>query len=88
MTTVDIQTTGLFNYLRMRSQVKARMRNTRLRASTWMERTVRFVLHTAGFCCLTIGAFSLHFAAGMVIAGLSCFMMSMLNLPADKPPTR
>lgn len=36
-------------------------------------------LMLAGFACLVVAAFILHIVAGLVIAGLSCFILEWLS---------
>lgn len=45
--------------------------------------TVRLLLHIAGFSGLTIAGFSWSFIAGMVVASISCFVMSTLFTSGD-----
>jgi fatty acid desaturase len=62
------------------------------RAQTWMQALSRFVLHVAGFACLTYAGFTWSIMAGLIIAGLSCFAMSTLfttsNTPTESGPPR
>jgi len=44
----------------------------------WLYAVVRVVLHLVGFAALTFAGFQWNTAAGLVVAGLSCFAMSTL----------
>ena len=59
---------------------QARSENTAGRTETqsWAQPMVRLLLHLGGFVCLTLAGFSFNFTLGMVIAGLSCFVLSWL----------
>lgn len=66
---------------------KATATDKAARERTWLQSLVRFVLHVAGFSSLTVAAFSLHFAAGMIVAGLCCFALStLLTKPRNTAP--
>lgn len=56
---------------------KKRVKRTTVSASA-AQLIFRFVMHIAGFGCLTVAGFALHFAAGMITAGFSCFALSWL----------
>lgn len=59
------------------------------RARTWVQSTIRLVLHIAGFGCLTLAGFSWTITAGLIVAGLSFFVMSYLATSSTRtePPT-
>lgn len=66
---------------------KAREGNS---ARTVVQATVRVFLHLAGFACLTYAGFAFNFIAGMVVAGISCFILSTLitvSTPTNSDPT-
>lgn len=92
MATVD-SSVGIteFALWKLSKRVTARARTKETRAVTWVQTTVRLMLHLAGFAGLTIGAFTLHIAAGYVVGGLSCFALSWLmtttedNTKTDSP---
>lgn len=42
---------------------------------------VRLVLHIAGFGALTYGGFTINMTAGLIVGGLSCFVMAKLMAP-------
>ena len=44
-------------------------------------------VHLAGFSCMTIAGFSLHFAIGMIIAALSLFAISWLTTSTSTDTT-
>lgn len=53
-------------------------RKARTRPRTWVQVTIKLLLHVAGFTCLTVAAWSFNFIAGMAVAGISCFVQSWL----------
>lgn len=57
----------------------ANRRERSKRNISWVQNLVRLTLHLAGFSALTIAAFTLTFAAGMVAVGISCFLLSALK---------
>lgn len=80
MTTMDIPARGTFlywlgNVIAKRGEKAMRARTE---ARTWVQTTVRLVLHLAGFSCLTVAGFSVSFVAGMITAGVCCFLLSWL----------
>lgn len=58
-----------------RAKAKAKEGN---RARTLMQTIVRLVLHLAGFSALTWAGFSWNMTAGLIVGGLSCFVLSWL----------
>jgi hypothetical protein len=48
-------------------------------ARTWVQELVKLLMHVGGFACLTIAGFSFSFRAGMIVAGVSCFVFSWLT---------
>jgi hypothetical protein len=61
---------------RLASRSKRKASN---RPRTWMQTTVRLILHVAGFACLTYAGFMWDNIAGMCAAGISCFALSWLT---------
>ena len=55
------------------------------RARTLMQAIVRLVLHLAGFSALTWAGFSWNMTAGLIVAGLSCFVLSWLMADSSTP---
>lgn len=53
--------------------------------SVW-SMLLRLLLHLAGFSCLTVAGFTVSLLAGLVTAGLSCFVLSTLMTRHDNPP--
>lgn len=62
-------------------------KQSRNRTRTRIQSIVRLVLHIAGFACLTIAGFSWDPAVGFVVAGLSCFALSLLSTTGESEPT-
>lgn len=85
MATVD-SSVGILEFALWKVSKRAteRARTKEIRAVTWVQATVRLMLHLAGFTGLTVGAFTLHIAAGYIVGGLSCFALSwLMTTPAD-----
>lgn len=57
---------------------RARTRAASEHAHTLYQAIMRLLLHIAGFGCLTIAGFAFNFIAGMIVMGISCFVMSTL----------
>lgn len=91
MTTMDA-TPSLRDYLVMRlaSKVASKRNKATPVRLTWLQAIVRQVLHIAGFALLTWAGFQWNSIAGLVIAGLSCFVLSTLltsrTATDDTPP--
>lgn len=71
--------------------VKSAEKASTPKARTWVQSLSRFVLHIAGFSCLTIAGFMWDNVAGMIVAGISCFALSTLlttKNPTPPPPQR
>lgn len=64
---------------------KALDRKDSKRARTRRQQFVRVMLHLCGFACLTIAGFTWHPIAGFVVAGLSCFTLSLLTGEQSEP---
>ena len=64
------------------------------RVTTIMQAIIKLMLHIVGFSCLTIAGFYWHVIAGLVVAGISCFILSwLLTTPttagnSNRPPQR
>lgn len=52
---------------------------------TWIQSLVRLTLHIAGFSCFTIAGFSVSLPAGLIVAGVSCLILSYLSTKSDAP---
>lgn len=92
MSTMD-GTPSLLDFIsfRLTKAVKARKDKAATHARTWMQTIVRLTLHVAGFICLTYAAFTFSIAAGMIVAGISCFILSPLltsTTSTQQPPIR
>ncbi len=57
---------------------KAKKARGAIRINTVLNATIRVVLHLAGFGLLTMAGFTLNMLAGLIVAGVSCFVMSTL----------
>lgn len=92
MTTLDNPTISQFLVFKLgkaitnRKEAKAKS-NTY--AGTWVIQLVRLVLHLSGFGCLTYAGFTVNMTAGLIVAGLSFFVLSNLSTskPAQQPQT-
>lgn len=77
------ESTSVLQFLLMkvtkpRSKTKnAALGMTRVRA--WIAMLVRLTLTLAGFGFLTWGMFTWHIIAGLITAGLSCFVLAWLT---------
>lgn len=86
VTTMEVPTIGQFITLRVAKFFASRSKeNQAARAHTWFQSVIRLVMHLAGFGCLTYAGFIWHPAAGFVVAGLSCFMLSWLTTGTASP---
>jgi fatty acid desaturase len=56
-------------------------------ARTWVQATIRLMLHLAGLGCLTLAGFSWNMTAGLVIGGLSFFVLSWLTTTNTSQPS-
>lgn len=73
------ETTPSFIEMALRRGASALANKREKRVTAGIAQAVfRFVMHIAGFSCLTIAGFALHFAIGMTVAALSCFALSFL----------
>lgn len=57
---------------------RASSREASTRTRTLYQAIVRLLFHLSGFACLTVAGFAFSFIAGMVVAGICCFVMSTL----------
>lgn len=55
------------------------------RARTLFQTTIRLVLHLAGLGFLTFAGFTASITVGLIVAGISCFILSWLNTTANRP---
>lgn len=53
-------------------------------ALTVFQSIVRLVMHLGGLCFLTLAGFSVSMTAGLIVAGVSFFILSWLNT-ANRP---
>lgn len=67
----------LANFTRSKA-IKAKNRESSYRVSAFFNSLVRLVLHIAGFGLLTFAGFQWDIIAGLIIAGVSCFIFSTL----------
>lgn len=82
MTTEALPTFSQYLAMKLASKAKNRARRVELastRVPAFIQAIARLVLHLVGFGCLTLAGFTLSMAAGLVIAGISCFVLSWLN---------
>lgn len=83
MTTYDgVPTMATFLSMKLANRI-SRSRSKELRqpmnsVRTWVNAFVRLVAHLAGFSLLTWAGFTWNMTAGLIVAGLSCFMFAWL----------
>lgn len=84
MTTYD-GVPSLTTYLTMmltnrvsRAKAKERTQNTGNHMRTFLQAIVRLTLHLAGFSALTFAGYTWNMTAGLIVGGLSCFVMAWL----------
>lgn len=84
MTTLD-NNPGVLQFLLWKATNAAAQRRDRRRtaatALTGIQAIIRLVLTVAGFSLLTWAGFSWNMTAGLVVAGLSCFILAWLTVP-------
>jgi hypothetical protein len=60
-------------------------------ARTWFQSTVRFLFSIAGLGCLTLAGLTINITVGLVVAGVSFFVLSTLltggKSETPQPPT-
>lgn len=84
MTTLDNPSIAQFLVFRLGKAITKRQEaksNVATRANTWVQSTMRLILHIAGLSSLTYAGFEWHSIAGFVTAGLSFFVLSWLTTP-------
>lgn len=89
MTTFDSSSllTVLASWSRARAlRSQAERAKTSTRARTWVISTIRFMWHVAGFGSLTLAGFTWNITAGLVVAGVSCLLMSWLTAARPSQP--
>lgn len=86
MTTEAMPTVSQFIAMKLASRARKRAiaNEASNRVSALIKGIVRLVLHLAGFACLTFAGFTWNMAAGLVVAGISCFVLSWLNTGEDQ----
>lgn len=78
MTTFDSNPTAMqFLAWKIGERVKAKER-AGTRTHTWVQTLVRFVLQVSALSCLTWAGFTVSMTLGLVVAGLSFFLLSFL----------
>lgn len=48
-------------------------------APTWFQTTIRLMMQLCGFGCLTFAGFTVSITAGLIVAGIACFVLSWLS---------
>lgn len=88
MVALEARDTGptLRDWLAHRLAKSARRKAARVRVSAaggglWLYALSKLVLHLAGFSLLTFAGFSFNMPAGLITAGVSCFVLSWLFRP-------
>lgn len=96
MTTMDSNNPGVLQliswkatrYFASRKEAKAKA-STHTR--TWFQSTVRFLFSIAGLGCLTLAGLTINITVGLVVAGVSFFVLSTLltggKSETPQPPT-
>lgn len=70
---------GPLTYIQMQLAKRISARKERVnRTPILFQVMLRLLLHIAGFSCLTYAGFQWNITAGMIVAGLSCFIFSWL----------
>lgn len=76
MVSIDAPGTVL-EYIAVKIMSVARKRDrSATRTRTWVQTTVKFMMHVAGLGCLTMAGFSWNMIAGLVVAGLSFLILA------------
>jgi hypothetical protein len=57
------------------------------RVRTFVEASIRILLHIVGFSSLTFAGFYWHVIAGLVMIAISCFVMAELLTSTNPPST-
>lgn len=82
MTTMEIPTFRSWLAWKLRNPARPRVIRTQSRVPAllafWYSLS-KLVLHVAGFSLLTWAGFSFNMPAGLITAGLSCFVLSWLQ---------
>jgi hypothetical protein len=73
--------------MRMASNRSKRVARSRATRQSWALNVLRLLLHLAGFSCLTFAGFEFNMLAGLITAGLSCFVFSRLIAPEPSEST-
>lgn len=87
MSTYDVPFTEYVTRRMGAVMMRRRERRSLSLPRTWIQTLVRLVLHIAGFSCFTIAGFSVSLPAGMIVAGVSCLILSYLSTKNDDPRT-
>ncbi len=74
-----------------RAKARDRAQITTNPVRTFVQATVSIVLHLAGFGALTFAGFTWNMTAGLIVAGMSCFVLAWLmnsstNVTAPEKP--
>jgi hypothetical protein len=58
------------------------------RTRTWVQSIVKLMAHLAGFSLLTWAGFTWNMTAGLIVAGISCFVFAwLMNDPSVETDT-
>ena len=75
------------SYLAMRlAKAVSKRKERQSTARPWITTIVRLALHIAGFSLLTWAGFTWNMPAGLITAGISCFVLSHLATSSDTAP--
>lgn len=74
----DILAAKLHSFLISKRTKAVSNANGTTRVTTVLNAIIRVVLHLAGFSLLTMAGFTFSMLAGLITAGLSCFVLSTL----------
>jgi fatty-acid desaturase len=67
-----------------RAKAKERTQINGNRMPAILQTIVRLVLHLAGFSALTFAGYTWNMTAGLIVGGLSCFVLAwLLNSPSN-----
>jgi len=67
------------DFIAVKLTSRSRRATTMPRVHTWYQELFKVLMHLGGFACLTVAGFSFNFPAGMIVAGMSCFVFSWLT---------
>ena len=89
MTTYEgVPSLGTFLAMKLTNRIsRTRAKEREATPRTWVQTIVRLVLHLAGFSTLTMAGFTWNMTAGLIVAGLSCFVLSWLMSTSSENET-